>query len=658
MHCPYLGPGRRHILDSNLPVAEGSFCLVYILLLCDIHYSRASVCDCKNSRQVVCKTPRTDNEQIRQHFDTEIEALTLLRDFSHPNIINYLGSYQMEDKLGILLPMAECDLDAYMSLSLIPGWGHFEWVLRQLSGIASALDHLHTGLKSAKNKLGSAVSFNRHGDLKPSNILIFHNQPDAGSEGNYDHCGTWVLSDFGISRIKHNDKLESESGSDTPESSAGDQTIPGVGDLGDRQYVAPETEIHQCLSSASDIWSLGCVMLEVLVWLMYGHKGRQGFLLDLGSDKDGREPFWFVTDSDQIKLKPAIFTWMERLEGKTRKKKAFRPILDLLQRGRVLDPDPKRRATAATVKDELQHLWQHASKDKEGSDHEVDLFGAHFTSIPKQVPPLESEVVTQATLSVDIENSSNPKDEVTTTKNDISTMEPSVKSEDEPEEHTAEYPDVQQGTTGTDNSGHVSSMSDKSSYLTNGMSVSQGNGPKLESATSSTLPFNIVSEKVLHTYNDENQQEKTPKTNSTAQTSQSLLSPTPPKLARVTKDRTKQLTSELTRWSVGFCQKSQERKSNLAHDVPLLRVTSDHVNGASNTELSSRVSRSLVRTPSVGGCRKRSRSESRNRRSDSDPSTSEQSSQLRTRLEAPIRMRSGGVRRDFSYFKQRFLDTK
>ncbi|KAJ2995687.1 hypothetical protein NUW58_g1204 [Xylaria curta] len=114
----------------------------------------------------------------------------------------------------------------------------FLWALRQITGLTHALDSIHR----AKT---------RHGDLKPSNILHF-------TDGN-TKLGTLKIADFGVSRTH---KIET-----------GLRKNPTITKASTFIYEAPEAhEPFKDLLSRSrryDCWSMGCIILEFVIWLLY-----------------------------------------------------------------------------------------------------------------------------------------------------------------------------------------------------------------------------------------------------------------------------------------------------------------------------------------------------------------------------------------------------
>lgn len=119
-------------------------------------------------------------------------------------------------------------------------------LVNQLVGLARALTRLHT------YSHGNAASY-RHGDLKPENILIF----DSKIQGS---LGVWKMADLGLARYHMaatGDPLRTKS-------------ISGAGTI---SYQPPETTTNAKAAPTSrlyDVWSMGCIILQLMTWLIYG----------------------------------------------------------------------------------------------------------------------------------------------------------------------------------------------------------------------------------------------------------------------------------------------------------------------------------------------------------------------------------------------------
>jgi serine/threonine protein kinase len=152
----------------------------------------------------------------------EVE-LNILKRIKHEHIVELKGSFTDPDYFGLLMsPVAKWNLATYLSEALTST--DKKSLLRTYFGcLTSSLRYLHYEAKI------------RHKDIKPENILV--------EEG-----GNVLLTDFGIS---HNwsETLRTTTRGPTARTSI---------------YCAPEvTDEEESRSSSSDIWSLGCVFLEM-----------------------------------------------------------------------------------------------------------------------------------------------------------------------------------------------------------------------------------------------------------------------------------------------------------------------------------------------------------------------------------------------------------
>jgi serine/threonine protein kinase len=178
------------------------------------------------------KTINCPNEEESTSFLTEIE---IMKKLAHPHIVQFIDNYTLAKSVSILMiPVANIDLGCYMSkhqsLEPIPMHSVIQW----FGCLVSSVEYLH----------GKSI---KHQDIKPSNILI---------KGR-----TILLSDFGISKVFE--------GTDSTTSTSGDVTW---------KYSSPETAQSGLRGRKADIFSLGCVFLEMFSFLIYqGHRDFNHF---------------------------------------------------------------------------------------------------------------------------------------------------------------------------------------------------------------------------------------------------------------------------------------------------------------------------------------------------------------------------------------------
>lgn len=127
-------------------------------------------------------------------------------------------------------------------------------IVHQLRGMADALQELHNfgeKLKVRKPDHPNAEYHYRHGDIKPANILCF---PDEDGSP----VGKLVISDLGSAQ--HHSVATRIRERTTGKAWA------------TKMYEPPESETKKLAASSRlhDIWSMGCVTLEFMIWLLYG----------------------------------------------------------------------------------------------------------------------------------------------------------------------------------------------------------------------------------------------------------------------------------------------------------------------------------------------------------------------------------------------------
>lgn len=186
----------------------------------------------------------------------------------HPHLVTLLATFTQDGYYHMIFPWAECDLDTYWENNPRPhpgDLGLIRWLSRQCLGIMEAVDVIHNPTHLTwENKFG------RHGDIKAENILWFKSQPNDP-----DDRGILVISDLGLTAI-NSDKSRSMQ--------------PNTGLKMTPSYRPPECDIKGGkISRSYDIWTLGCLYLELVCWLLRGQAGKAQF------DEARTTPFIFGT---------------------------------------------------------------------------------------------------------------------------------------------------------------------------------------------------------------------------------------------------------------------------------------------------------------------------------------------------------------------------
>ena len=223
----------------------------------------------------------------------------------HPNIVELLGAYTYQGKSNLLFPLARGgDLADLLNSDRPPALQADENILFGLWGLCSALDAVHQ--LSSENEMMTRIGC--HCDLKPRNILIY----DA----------KFVLTGFGLSEVK----------------------IAGI------QYKAPESKVfgsaeetheEQVSSRSGDIWSLGCVIMEVLVWMKSGAAGVEQFRSDRISIMGGFDVNTFHLGPN--KEAPAVTKYLIDLLDNT-STKSERLLVELIRQTLQLNPEARPQA--------------------------------------------------------------------------------------------------------------------------------------------------------------------------------------------------------------------------------------------------------------------------------------------------------------------------
>jgi serine/threonine protein kinase len=285
-----------------------------------------------------------------------------------------LAAWEQEGIFYMLFPKAECSLKELLQQSAPSASVHtFRQLIQQLINLTEALDSIHnmrSPLAGAQTfatedphqpeNQNLAVPLDRlqirrqtgyHHDLKPANILVFPG-------------GNWTINDFGTARIH---EAVANSSYRTPNMNGGDST-----------YAPPDHQSKGQSSRPYDIWSLGCIFLEILIWIFSSGSGHtlkdfsSSRLYDIGG---GTPAFWYIRDG-KPKLRPSVKRAFADLKDATVGKSQF-PVLTEWTR-KMLSPDPRGRPEASQLLSRLKAMQQEAMRAVSRDETEADRLRSRY----------------------------------------------------------------------------------------------------------------------------------------------------------------------------------------------------------------------------------------------------------------------------------------
>lgn len=200
---------------------------------------------------------------------------------SHPHLISLLATFEQGSQCFLLFPWAEYDLLSFWDERMPEPLMNRRlalWVAEQCFGIASGLQTIHNYNPYGENLLSANTAektHGRHGDIKPENILLFCNPEAAGAD-----LGVLQIADFGLTVFN------------SRYSSSG---IPNEGIRRTPTYRPPECDIvGGTIGRSWDIWTLGCLYLEFVTWLLGGNE----LLRQFGDERVSQEIWGDNWESD------------------------------------------------------------------------------------------------------------------------------------------------------------------------------------------------------------------------------------------------------------------------------------------------------------------------------------------------------------------------
>ena len=148
----------------------------------------------------------------------------------------------------MLFPIADGDLDNLLSQERNSNFVNDRIFVESLYGLSLGIKALHEYFSSSFD----LRLIGCHYDLRPKNVLVVQRQ--------------FVLADFGLSRLKSVDKGSASEF----KNAVGDCTAPEC-------YLNEAAFEKNSIGRASDVWSFGCIIAELVVYMHGGKSGVESF---------------------------------------------------------------------------------------------------------------------------------------------------------------------------------------------------------------------------------------------------------------------------------------------------------------------------------------------------------------------------------------------
>ncbi|CCU77369.1 unnamed protein product [Blumeria hordei] len=203
-------------------IGQGSFGSVYLAL----HAVTGELLAVKQVETPAPGANSTSDTRKKGMIDALKREISLLRDLQHPNIVQYLGASSSTDHLNIFL-------------EYVPG-GSVQTMLNSYGALREPL------IRNFVRQIVTGLAYLHareiiHRDIKGANILV-------------DNKGGIKISDFGISK-----KIEA---SNLLNGAGNNKNRPSL--QGSVFWMAPEVVKQTSYTRKADIWSLGCLVVEMM----------------------------------------------------------------------------------------------------------------------------------------------------------------------------------------------------------------------------------------------------------------------------------------------------------------------------------------------------------------------------------------------------------
>ncbi|KAK1853545.1 tol-like protein [Colletotrichum chrysophilum] len=318
---------------KNGKIHRGQFGTVYQLGLRHDHanfpkYAAASVTNPEyievGLKVITIDQTDPDDANVEKIYNKEKETLKTMRDLNHRHLIKALAAYKRGYFRCIIFQWAhEGNLrDFWKRDSSKLDENLVAWAINQMLGISDGIARLH----KARTPLG---------DINPLDVLYYSESKSGFAWGNL------VVAAPGLAEI-YERYIED-----------GDWGIAAK--YGKHMYEPPEViSFSRNVTTVPlkyDTWSLGCVFLEFIIWLLYGQARLESFYEELQAL--GMWRFW-VRAGNSHKIHGAVASWIGTIKDQLDERSALGRLITLIFEKLLVAENE--RATAEVLVSELEAI--------------------------------------------------------------------------------------------------------------------------------------------------------------------------------------------------------------------------------------------------------------------------------------------------------------
>ncbi|KAF4961794.1 hypothetical protein FSARC_10090 [Fusarium sarcochroum] len=279
-------------------------------------------------------------------FKAEFDMLARFSKGDHPHLVSLLGAYIHLNNHYFIFDWADSNLARYWEKHSDPNFdiATVSWVAGQCAVLASGLQQIHRSARTERSQSSRTESkVYEYGNITPASVLWFSNPNSLNDRGTFKLC---TFSQFLTEpeEDNHHDHVSFN-------------------------YYAPESQWKdQNITWSYDMWSMGCLYLDFLAWLLGGWKivrKTANERSDSLSDDDGphsdlEQPYFDLGDSEaNATLKPAVTKFIKEAHANPKCSEFIHEFLDIIQDHLlIIETNGLKRMGCDRLYHRLQEMWK------------------------------------------------------------------------------------------------------------------------------------------------------------------------------------------------------------------------------------------------------------------------------------------------------------